>query len=74
MNLHAPPECPRYDLCVHRAVMGDTAVMSRALPGKAADFLRAADLDDVERVALDQGVTVQCGEATLRVTALGVPA
>ncbi|MDQ1045113.1 hypothetical protein [Streptomyces sp. V4I2] len=40
------------------------------MPGKVADFLRAADLDDVERAALDQGVTVRRGQGyTLRVSA-----
>lgn len=32
------------------------------MPGKVADFLRAAELDDVERAALDQGVTVRRGQ------------
>ncbi|MDX2939026.1 recombinase family protein [Streptomyces ipomoeae] len=32
------------------------------MPGKVADFLRAAELDDVERSALDQGVTVRRGQ------------
>ncbi|MBI0295312.1 resolvase [Streptomyces sp. PRKS01-29] len=41
------------------------------MPGKAADFLRAADLDDAERAALDQGVAVRRGQGcTLRVTAV----
>lgn len=40
------------------------------MPGKVADFLRAAELDDVEQAALDQGVTVRRGQGyTLRVTA-----
>ncbi|MFQ6146729.1 resolvase [Streptomyces seoulensis] len=40
------------------------------MPGKVADFLRNADLDDDERAALDQGVTVRRGQGyTLRVTA-----
>ncbi|MEV0970134.1 hypothetical protein [Microtetraspora glauca] len=39
------------------------------MPGKVADFLRAADLEDVERAALDQGVTVRRGQGySLRVT------
>ncbi|MCX5182989.1 resolvase [Streptomyces sp. NBC_00268] len=38
--------------------------------GKVADFLRAAELDDVERAALDQDVTVRRGQGyTLRVSA-----
>jgi hypothetical protein len=38
--------------------------------GTFADFLRATELDDVERAALEQGVTVRRGQGyTLRVTA-----
>jgi hypothetical protein len=41
------------------------------MPGKVADFLRTAELDDVERVALDQGVTVRRGQGyTLRAGAV----
>ncbi|MFJ6617639.1 resolvase [Kitasatospora sp. NPDC091335] len=42
------------------------------MPGKVADFLRSSGLDDVERAALDQGVTVRRGQGytTLRVTAV----
>ncbi|WP_240362062.1 hypothetical protein [Streptomyces sp. RLB1-9] len=41
------------------------------MPGKVADFLRSAELDDAERAALDQGVTVQRGQGyTLRVSAV----
>ncbi|ANP53131.1 DNA invertase Pin-like site-specific DNA recombinase [Streptomyces griseochromogenes] len=41
------------------------------VPGKVADFLRAAELEPVERTALDQGVTVRRGQGyTLRVTAV----
>ncbi|MFF1394808.1 hypothetical protein ACFVZD_13460 [Streptomyces sp. NPDC058287] len=41
------------------------------MPGKAADFLRAADLEPAERAALDQGVTVRRGKGyTARVTAV----
>ncbi|MER7139680.1 MULTISPECIES: resolvase [Streptomyces] len=40
------------------------------MPGKVADFLRSSGLDDVERAALDQGVTVRrCQGYTLRVSA-----
>ncbi|MFF7889530.1 hypothetical protein ACFZDJ_53980 [Streptomyces sp. NPDC007896] len=40
------------------------------MPGKVADSLRAADLDDVERAALDQGVIVRRGQGyTLCVSA-----
>lgn len=39
--------------------------------GKVADFLRSADLEPAERVALDQGATVRRGQGyTLRVTAV----
>ena len=35
--------------------------------GKVAGFLRSAELDDIERAALDQGVTVRRGQGyTLR--------
>ncbi|MEU3720108.1 recombinase family protein [Streptomyces californicus] len=38
------------------------------MPGKVADFLRAAELEPAERAALDQGVTVRRGQGyTLRV-------
>ncbi|WP_328506010.1 recombinase family protein [Streptomyces sp. NBC_00391] len=41
------------------------------MPGKVADFLRAADLEPAERATLDQGVTVRRGQGyTLRVTAV----
>ncbi|WP_406425613.1 recombinase family protein [Streptomyces sp. NBC_01589] len=40
------------------------------MPGKVADFLRATDLEPVERATLDQGVTVRRGQGyTLRITA-----
>ncbi|MGW5627771.1 hypothetical protein ACWEU6_10200 [Streptosporangium sandarakinum] len=41
------------------------------MPGKVADFLRAADLEPAERAALDKGVTVRRGQDyTLRVSAV----
>ncbi|WP_326600381.1 resolvase [Streptomyces sp. NBC_01803] len=41
------------------------------MPGEVADFLRTAELDDAERAALDQGVTVRRGQGyTLRVSAV----
>jgi DNA invertase Pin-like site-specific DNA recombinase len=41
------------------------------MPGKVAGFLRAGDLGDVERAALDQGITARRGQGyTLRVTAV----
>ncbi|MFJ1751829.1 hypothetical protein [Kitasatospora sp. NPDC088134] len=41
------------------------------MPGQVAEFLRSAELDPVERAALDQGVTVRRGQGfTLRVTAV----
>jgi len=40
------------------------------MPGKVADFLRAAELEPAERAALDHGVTVRRGQGyTLRVSA-----
>ncbi|MGW7257361.1 hypothetical protein [Streptomyces sp. NPDC054834] len=41
------------------------------MPGKVADFLRAAELEPAERAALDQGVSVRRGQGyTLRVSAV----
>ncbi|MFD4577874.1 hypothetical protein ACFWNK_36950 [Streptomyces sp. NPDC058417] len=41
------------------------------MPGKVADFLRAADLGPAERAVLDQGVTVRRGQGyTLRISAI----
>ncbi|MFK4263580.1 resolvase [Streptomyces milbemycinicus] len=41
------------------------------MPGRVADFLRAADLGPAERATLDQGVTVRRGHGyTLCVTAV----
>jgi len=41
------------------------------MPGKVADFLRAAELEPAERAALAEGVTVRRGQGyTLRVTAV----
>ncbi|AKA06621.1 recombinase family protein [Streptomyces noursei] len=41
------------------------------MPGKVADFLRAAELDNAERAALDEGQAVRRGQGyTLRVTAV----
>ncbi|MFI6597397.1 hypothetical protein ACIBHX_14165 [Nonomuraea sp. NPDC050536] len=41
------------------------------MPGKVADFLRAAELEPAERAALDHGVTVRRGQSyTLRVSAI----
>ncbi|MFD3733109.1 recombinase family protein [Streptomyces sp. NPDC058632] len=41
------------------------------MPGKVADFLRAAELEPAERATLNQGVTVRRGQGyTLRVTAV----
>jgi hypothetical protein len=40
------------------------------MPGKVANYLRASELEPAERVALDQRVTVRCGQGyTLRVSA-----
>ncbi|MFH8753904.1 recombinase family protein [Streptomyces rimosus] len=59
----------------HRAVDPDAPApelpVTLDMPGKVDDFLRAAELDDVERAALDQGVTVRRGQGyTLRVSAI----
>jgi hypothetical protein len=41
------------------------------MPGKVADFLRAAELEPAERATRDQGITVRRGQGyTLRVTAV----
>ncbi|MER5775544.1 hypothetical protein ABT144_14880 [Streptomyces sp. NPDC002039] len=41
------------------------------MPGKVADFLRAAELEAAERATLDQGVTVRRGQGyTLRLIAV----
>ncbi|MFI9031116.1 hypothetical protein [Streptomyces sp. NPDC053560] len=41
------------------------------MPGKVADFLRATELDDAERAALDHGQAVRRGQDyTLRVPAV----
>jgi hypothetical protein len=41
------------------------------MPGKVADFLRAAERDDAERAALDHGQAVRRGQGyTLRVSAV----
>ncbi|MFJ2702396.1 resolvase [Streptomyces sp. NPDC087428] len=41
------------------------------MPGKVADFLRAAELDDAERASLDEGQAVRRGQGyTLRATAV----
>ncbi|MFB6781802.1 hypothetical protein ACFCX0_31510 [Streptomyces sp. NPDC056352] len=45
--------------------------MTLDMPGKVADFLRAAELEPAERAALDQGMTVRRGQGyTLRVRAV----
>ncbi|MFE0654414.1 hypothetical protein ACFVZH_38365 [Streptomyces sp. NPDC059534] len=45
--------------------------MTLDMPGKVADFLHAADLDDELRAALDQGMPVRRGQGyTLRVRAV----
>ncbi|MFE7330571.1 hypothetical protein ACFU8W_37640 [Streptomyces sp. NPDC057565] len=48
----------------------DTAVpelpVALDIPGKLADFLRAAELDDAGRAALDHGVTVRRSQGCAR--------
>ncbi|SNR79100.1 hypothetical protein SAMN06265355_10713 [Actinomadura mexicana] len=36
--------------------------VSLNMPGKVADFLRAADLDDAEQAALDHGRAIRRGQ------------
>ncbi|WP_433471676.1 hypothetical protein ACQPZP_22315 [Spirillospora sp. CA-142024] len=44
------------------------------MPGKVADFLRAAELEFTERATLDHGVTVRRDQGyTLRVSTPGGP-
>ncbi|MFE6086029.1 recombinase family protein [Streptomyces virginiae] len=65
------------DLLPDHAAVGQETVPAPELPitldmpGKVADFLRAAGLGPAERAALDQGVTVRRGQGyTLRVSAI----
>ncbi|MEV8530209.1 hypothetical protein AB0451_40145 [Streptomyces sp. NPDC052000] len=59
----------------HTTIEKDTATpelpFTLDMPGKAADFLRAAALEPAERAVLDQGVTVRRGQGyTLRASAV----
>ncbi|MEV1069678.1 recombinase family protein [Streptomyces sp. NPDC050263] len=61
---------PEHTAAVHEDVPAPELPVALDMPGKVADFLRAAELDDAERAALDQGVTVRRGQGyTLRVSA-----
>lgn len=54
----------------HETTVARELPVTLDMPGKVADFRRAAELDDAERAALDQGVTVRRGRGcTLRVSA-----
>lgn len=55
----------------HQDAPAPETAVTLDMPGKVADFLRAAELDDAERDALDHGVTVRRGQGyTLRVPAV----
>ncbi|MFH9229341.1 resolvase [Streptomyces lydicus] len=56
---------------VHQHFPPPELVVALDMPGKVAEFLLAAVLDDAEHAALDQGVTVRRGQGyTLRVSAV----
>ncbi|MCP2314069.1 hypothetical protein [Kitasatospora paracochleata] len=53
----------------HQDTPAKKTAVTLDMPGKVADFLRAAELEPAEQDALDQGVTVRRGQGyTLRVT------
>jgi DNA invertase Pin-like site-specific DNA recombinase len=55
----------------HQEAPAPEIAVTLDLPGKVADFLRAAELEPAERAALDQGVTVRRGQGyMLRVRAV----
>jgi DNA invertase Pin-like site-specific DNA recombinase len=55
----------------HQDTQAPELSVTLGMPGKVADFLRAAELEPTERAALDQGVTVRRGQGyTLRVRAV----
>lgn len=57
----------RQNFVLAEAGIEDPVVLD--MPGKVAEFLRAAELEPVERGALDQGVTVRRGQGyTLRIS------
>ncbi|MEU3862696.1 recombinase family protein [Streptomyces sp. NPDC028722] len=53
---------PDHTADVHEDVPAPEVAVTLDMPGKVAAFLRAADLDPVERAAIDQGVTVRRGQ------------
>ncbi|WP_338899902.1 recombinase family protein [Streptomyces sp. TG1A-60] len=62
---------PEHTAAGHEDAPAPELAVTLDMPGKVADFLRAADLDPAERAALDHGVTVRRGQGyTLRVTAV----
>ncbi|MGW1354849.1 hypothetical protein ACWCQE_37145 [Streptomyces sp. NPDC002409] len=62
---------PEHTTAHHEDAPAPALPVSLDVPGKVADFLRAADLEPAERAALGQGVTVRRGQGyTLRVSAI----
>ncbi|MEU5688285.1 hypothetical protein [Streptomyces venezuelae] len=60
---------PEYTTDSQENVPASELPVTLDMPGKVADFLRAAELEPAERAALDQGVTVRRGQGyTLRVS------
>ncbi|MER7725305.1 hypothetical protein [Streptomyces sp. NPDC096323] len=58
----------------HTTIENDSAapelLVTLDMPGKGADFLRAAELEPAEQDALDQGVPIRRGQDyTLRISA-----
>ncbi|MBL1093448.1 resolvase [Streptomyces sp. 9-7] len=62
---------PEHTAAAHDDTPAPELPVALDMPGKVADFLRAADLEPAERAALDHGVTVRRGQGyTLRVSAV----
>jgi transposase-like protein len=60
---------PEHTVAGHEDTPVPEVPVTLDMPGKVADFLRTAELDDAERAALDHGVTVRRGQGyTLRVS------
>lgn len=65
-----PEHIPEHTKAGHDDTPAPERPVTLDMPGKVADFLRTAELDDAERTALDHGVTVRRGQGyTLRVSA-----
>ncbi|MEU4213670.1 hypothetical protein AB0F13_27435 [Streptomyces sp. NPDC026206] len=61
---------PERTVAGHEAAPAPEMPVTLDMPGKVADFLRVAELDDAERAALDQGRAVRRGQGyTLLVSA-----